>query len=250
MFDYVIVNSWWHSLSPVTLGFEHCQPGHRYGPAVRSYYLMHYVFSGEGDFWLNGVQYHLNPGDIFLIQPGQMTTYRASFSNPWHYCWLGFTADNLPEILRRPVMRQMPVRQVFERIEDLEPGNIDGRAFSLTYDLLWKLLRANSDLVKRPSSYAEYAKAYLDANYMGSVSIQAMADALHIDRRYLTAQFKEAYGLPPQAYLMDLRLEKAREFLSSGHSVTESAAMSGFADLPGFSRQYKARFGISPSKQK
>ena len=85
---------------------------------------------------------------------------------------------------------------------------------------------------------------------MGSVSIQTLADTLHIDRRYLTAQFKEAYGLPPQAYLMDLRLEKAREFLLNGHSVTESATMSGFADLPGFSRQYKARFGISPSKQK
>lgn len=250
MFNYVIINSWWHTLAPVTLGYERCEPGHRYGPAVRDYYLLHYILDGKGDFCRGGECYHLQPGDIFVIRPGEMTTYQASFDNPWHYCWLGFQANDIPEFLNAPVLRQMPVRQVFERITQLEPGDIDGKAFSLTYDLLWKLVRANCDLVKRPSSYAEYTKAYIDANYMGSVSIQSMADTLHIDRRYLTAQFKQAYGQPPQAYLMDLRLERAREFLSGGHSVTEAAAMAGFADLPGFSRQYKARFGIPPSKQK
>lgn len=250
MVDYVIIKSWWHTLAPVTLGYEQCEPGHRYGPAVRDYFLLHYVFDGEGDFYRDSVQYHLGAGDIFVIRPEEMTAYQASFDNPWHYCWLGFTAEHIPDFLNAPVLHQMPVRQVFERIAELEPGDIDGKAFSLTYDLLWKLSKANSDLVKKPSSYAEYAKAYLDANYMGSVSIQALADTLHIDRRYLTAQFKEAYGQPPQAYLMDLRLERAREFLSGGHSVTESAAMAGFADLPGFSRQYKNRFGIPPSKQK
>lgn len=250
MFDYVIVNSWWHTLSPITLGHDHVEPGHRYGPAVRTYYLMHYVLSGEGDFWHNGTQYHLFPGDIFVIRPGEMTTYQASFENPWHYCWLGFTAKNVPEFLDKPVLRQMPVRQIFERIIELEPVDIDGKVFSFAYDLLWRLSKANEDLVKRPSSYAEYAKAYLDTNYMGSVSIQSLADTLHIDRRYLTAQFKTAYGQPPQAYLMDLRLNKAREFLCGGHSVTDAAAMAGFADLPGFSRQYKRRYGIPPSKQK
>ena len=50
MFDYVIVQSWWHTLSPVTLGHDACVPGHKYGPAVRPYYLLHYIFDGEGDF--------------------------------------------------------------------------------------------------------------------------------------------------------------------------------------------------------
>ena len=250
MVNYVIVKSWWHTLCPVTLGYDHCEPGHRYGPAVRDYYLLHYVFDGEGDFYRGGEHYHLLPGDIFVIRPEELTTYQASFDDPWNYCRIGFQAENAPEFLNKPVLRQMPVRQVFERITELDSDDIDGKAFSLTYDLLRKLSKANSDLVKRPSSYAEYTKAYIDANYMGSVSIQSMADTLHIDRRYLTAQFKQAYGQPPQAYLMDLRLERAREFLSGGHSVTEAAAMAGFADLPGFSRQYKAQFGIPPSKQK
>ena len=94
------------------------------------------------------------------------------------------------------------------------------------------------------------AKAYLETSYMQPVSIQKLADTLHIDRRYLTVLFREAYGEPPQAYLMRLRLEQAREFLGQGYGVTEAAALAGFSDLSNFSRQYKRQFGASPSRQK
>ena len=102
----------------------------------------------------------------------------------------------------------------------------------------------------RTNSYAAYAKTYLETSYMQPVSIQGIADALHIDRRYLTVLFRQAYGIPPQAYLMELRLDQARAFLTQGYGVTEAATMSGFSDLANFSRRYKQRFGISPSAQK
>ena len=94
------------------------------------------------------------------------------------------------------------------------------------------------------------AKTYLETAYMRQVSIQEIADTLHIDRRYLTILFRETYGKPPQAYLMQLRLEQARNFLNQGFGVAEAASMSGFSDLSNFSRQYKRTFGICPSRQK
>ena len=102
----------------------------------------------------------------------------------------------------------------------------------------------------RQEPYAAYAKAYLETSYMQPVSIQKLADTLHIDRRYLTVLFREAYGEPPQAYLMRLRLEQAREFLGQGYGVAEAATLAGFSDLSNFSRQYKRQFGASPSRQK
>ena len=86
---------------------------------------------------------------------------------------------------------------------------------------------------------------------MQPVSIQKLADTLHIDRRYLTLLFRKAYGMPPQAYLMRLRMQQqAQEFLDQGYGVAEAAALAGFSDLPNFSRQYKRVFGVSPSSQK
>lgn len=45
----------------------------------------------------------MHAGNIFVIPPYLETYYQADAQNPWHYVWIGFTADaRLPEALRRP----------------------------------------------------------------------------------------------------------------------------------------------------
>jgi transcriptional regulator GlxA family with amidase domain len=85
---------------------------------------------------------------------------------------------------------------------------------------------------------------------MAAVTIEDLANTLHIDRRHLTNVFRKSYGISPHAFLMELRLNKAREFLRSGCSVTDAAAMAGFSDLPNFSKKYKSRFGLCPRDEK
>lgn len=250
MAQYMITPGWWHGVSPVYYGYEACAPGHTFGPAVRSDPLLHYVLEGEGTFLLDGKIYNVQKGDIFVILPEQITTYRASESDPWKYAWLCFSAPQLPSFLHSPVLRQPPVRHIFAYIRDhYEDENLTGKIFALTHELLWKLSQ-DQQIRETPSQYAVYAKTYLENSYMRRLSIQEIADSLHIDRRYLTALFRQTYGMPPQAFLMTLRMEKAKEFLGAGHRVSEAAAMAGFTDLANFSKQYKAHFGISPGKEK
>lgn len=240
----------WESFTPVFYGFEACRPGHTFGPAVRNDPLVHYVLEGEGTFTVNGQTHTLYKGDLFVILPGQVTTYRASNQDPWHYAWISFSADSIPACLNTPVLRQMPVHHIFAYIRDhFREENLTGKIFSLTHELLW-LLSKDQKPRQQTSSYAFYTKTYLDTFYMRRLSIQELADELHVDRRYLTALFRREYGQPPLAYLMELRLCKAKEFLEAGHRVWEAAAMAGFSDLANFSKQYKARFGITPSKEK
>ena len=250
-FEYAVAPGWWHRLTPLNYGYEACEPGHSFGPAVRHYYLLHYVLEGEGTFLKAGTLHRIEAGDLFVICPEELTTYRASDTNPWQYIWLGFQAEQTPEFLKEPVIRQPPVRKIFEKLRDQgQDENRDGKIFSLMYDLLWRLSLNTPVQDDRQNTYAAYAKTYLETSYMRPVSIQQIADTLHIDRRYLTILFREAYGKPPQAYLMQLRLEQARDFLNQGYGVTEAAALAGFTDLSIFSRQYKRCFGISPSRQK
>lgn len=251
MYSHAIAPGWWHKITPLDCGYEACMPNHIFGPAVRPYYLLHYVLEGEGIFLKNGTVYQVRSGDLFVICPEELTTYRASQEIPWAYSWVSFRAAETPEFLREPVIRQPPVRQVFEQIRDQVLGSPeDGKLFSLLYEMLWRLSLDVPLKQDRQNTYALYAKTYLETAYMRQVSIQEIANTLHIDRRYLTTLFRETYGKPPQVYLMQLRLEQAREFLNQGYSVTDAASMAGFSDLSNFSRQYKACFGISPSKQK
>lgn len=249
MFHGVIVSGWWHSVSPVTYGFEVCKSGHTFGPAIREYYLLHYVLDGEGEFFCHDGAYRLGKGDLFVIRPGEVTTYRADKQNPWSYVWLSFTCDRQIPILESPVLRNPPVRHLFETLQRCgSQPEMDGRIFSLTYDLLWTLERSEQKKPSGGTQYAVYAKTFLDNEYMRPVTMQALADSLHIDRRYLTALFRAQYGVAPQTYLMELRLERAREFLRQGSRVSDAAAMAGFTDAANFSRKYKQRFGVSPVK--
>ena len=182
-----------------------------------------------------------------MISPGQITTYYADRQNPWRYGWIGFTASEEFDFLSTPVIRQPQVLRIFQSIRDCcDREDSDAEVFVLTFQMLYIL--SQSSTRSRPApDYAVKTKAYLDNAYMHKVSIAQIARSLHIDRRYLTAIFRKTYACSPQEYLSRLRLEKARGFLLSGHSVTNVAALSGFSDLSNFSRQFKAYFGYPPS---
>ena len=45
--------------------------GHKYGPAVRPYYLIHYILAGSGTFKTDQSIYKLHARQGFLIEPGQ-----------------------------------------------------------------------------------------------------------------------------------------------------------------------------------
>lgn len=250
LYDHVILPGSWYEIVPVICGFEDCKPGHIYGPAVRSYYLMHYVMEGCGTFFRDDGCYSVKNGDIFVIRPGEVTTYQASQDDPWYYVWLGFTSAEEIPFLSEAVLRQMPVRHLFAWIrENVASSDIDGRLYCLTHELLWTLSRSAGREQRPGSRYAEYLKAYIENSYMNRISMVEVADRLHIDRRYLTALFRERYGQSPQSYLVEFRLAKAAGFLENGCSVADAAIMSGFSDLPNFSKRFKKKYGICPKRK-
>ena len=89
-----------NDLNLVLFGFEDCAPGHSYGPAIRKCYLMHFVTDGCGKFEINGRDYDLQKGDMFLIPPDVATVYRASFETPWSYIWVGMRGIILPTYMQ------------------------------------------------------------------------------------------------------------------------------------------------------
>lgn len=65
-------------------------PDHKWGPAVRNHYLIHYAVAGCGTYTVDGTTYALRAGQGFLIEPFVITTYQADHDDPWEYYWFGF----------------------------------------------------------------------------------------------------------------------------------------------------------------
>ena len=68
--DVLLINRHFAELNPVIVGQEVCAPGHRFGPSVRKYVLLHCVLSGKGTYTCGGVTYPVATGQIFRILPG------------------------------------------------------------------------------------------------------------------------------------------------------------------------------------
>ena len=249
MLEKSIMPDMWQSVVPIFYGYEACEKGHSWGPTIRGHYLLHYIFDGCGTIEKNEKIYTAGKDDIFVITPEDVTTYTASDENPWTYCWLAFRADEPLPGLDKTVISAPAARSIFSTLREMLETNVFSiRIYALTYEVLWLLSREKMPDVSR--NYAAYAKIHLENTYVTAVTIESIAETLHIDRRHLTAVFRKAYGITPQQYLMLLRLEKAKEFLALGYSVTDSAAMAGFSDLSNFSKKYKQYYGITPRQQK
>jgi AraC-like DNA-binding protein len=67
-----------------------------------------------------------------------------------------------------------------------------------------------------------------------------------LSRYALVRQFGRHYGLPPLAWLQQLRLESARTDIGKGTSLAEAAAASGFSDQSHLTRQFVRKFGYTP----
>ena len=80
-------------------GFEHCLPRHSYGPNVRNNYVIHAVISGKGILDYSGKRWESREGQIFLLFPGEETTYYADRNDPWYYCWIGFQGESAAKIV-------------------------------------------------------------------------------------------------------------------------------------------------------
>ena len=62
--------------------------------------------------------------------------------------------------------------------------------------------------------------------------------------------FRELVGMSPHRYLVHRRLDRARDLLRSGMSVTDVCYAAGFNNLSHFIKSFRAHFGMLPSKLK
>jgi AraC family transcriptional regulator, L-rhamnose operon transcriptional activator RhaR len=86
----------------------------------------------------------------------------------------------------------------------------------------------------------------LEADIARAWTLTALAVELHLTPGYLVRLFKAATGLPPMAYLAQLRAEHAAVLLlHSDDSVTHIGRAVGWPDQSSFARRFRAHYGLS-----
>lgn len=89
---------------------------------------------------------------------------------------------------------------------------------------------------------------YIHENFREpDISVANLAKISYLSETYFRKVFNRIYGVSPNKYIRNLRLEWALSLLESGEfSVLEVAARSGFSDAKYFSREFKKKYLKSP----
>ncbi len=77
-------------------------------------------------------------------------------------------------------------------------------------------------------------------------SLQELAALAGVSRFALLRAFKQAFGVPPHAWLVQQRAEHARRLLARGLPPAKVAQAAGFADQSHLTRQFARQFGFTP----
>jgi len=86
--------------------------------------------------------------------------------------------------------------------------------------------------------------------YYPDVTLDALANNLMINKRYISSLFKDKLGISPMQYLKNFRLDDAAQRLIKypDQNVEEIAGTVGFKDSLYFSREFKKKFGVPPGR--
>lgn len=105
----------------------------------------------------------------------------------------------------------------------------------------------------RPGGLARWqarrAVAYIDANLESKLEVQGLAELASLSKSHFSRAFKRSLGLPPMAYVMLRRVERAKVLMTSTtRQLTEIALICGFADQSHLNRSFRRIIGVSPGR--
>jgi len=92
------------------------------------------------------------------------------------------------------------------------------------------------------------SKAFMERYLSEKIELEKIASTAFMSRFHYTRIFKKVYGLSPRQYLKDLRMNKGKELLKQGLTITQVCFDVGYDSLPTFCNAFKKATGFSPGE--
>lgn len=86
----------------------------------------------------------------------------------------------------------------------------------------------------------------MDDDPAAELALSTLAAAAGLSRYQFLRAFSRLTGLPPHAYLLQRRVQRARRLVRAGLPLAEAAAASGFADQSHMTRCFVRSLGLTP----
>lgn len=243
------------------------EPGFSSGVRVIQHYQLQYILSGNGFMEIAHQKYEVSKGMLCFWGPGVKHVILSSRKQPLVILGVQFHLTRT----KKPV--------VFEDFEGFpprfsvhSPASVENMLFEIIQEftsqrLYWEetasaLCKALLLLVARqirindrfPSTswkVTEEILSYIHDSYHLPLNNQTIAAHFHFHPAYVNRLVSQATGLSLHQYVINVRINRAVELLhSTSMNIGEIAAAVGYQNIHYFSRLFKRKMGIPPSKHK
>ncbi len=231
-------------------------------------YTIGVIAAGAEAFLCRG-RMHLAPmGSLVAINPGEVHTGQAVDGQGWtqHIFYLNaallegvdpaLTVDS-PDLpyFPNPVIEDASLAKLILNVHLA----LEHSAFTLAQEsrLTWALAqliarhagnRPSLPSLGRAHQSVKRVQDYLEAHFAENVSLQQLAQIANLSPFHLLRLFRKQVGLPPHAYLMQVRVARAKTRLAAGYTIATVTQETGFVDQSHLTRHFKRIVGVTPGQ--
>jgi AraC-like DNA-binding protein len=246
-------------------------PSHHYfqwsNGRVQDEYQIIYISGGKGVFEsLNCSTTDINEGTVLLLFPGEWHRYKPDKHTGWTEYWVGCKGDIVDNLLNQHFFsKENPVLeiglhenmvQLFTEIIDRTREEKTGYQ-PLVAGIVLHLLGAIHAFTRQQHFEEENltenainkARLVIRTRIEQDFTMEQLAEELNVSYAWFRKAFKKYTGIAPHQYLIQLRIEKAKLFLTENKMpIKEIALKLNFESSFYFSRIFKDKTGVTPEQ--
>jgi AraC-like DNA-binding protein len=242
---------------------------HAFDKHYHEEYVIAVVTRSEYSFFCEGHTCIARKGQIILINPGDIHSGYAINDEGWTYRALYPTITTLRQIASEmtgthgdtpyfpdPVVDDTHAAGLLVKLHQVLEHSISQlERDTHLHTALGALIARHAH--NRPRSLLRLAderasvgrtRHYLEAHYMENPSLEELAHIAGLSPYHLVRVFRQETGLPPHAYLTQVRIQRAKAHLQAGEPIAAVAAATGFSDQSHFTRRFKRIIGVTPGQ--
>lgn len=241
---------------------------HSFAPHAHEGFAIGVIETG-GDRFLYRRGVHVAPaGSLVLINPAEPHTGASALPGGWRYRMLYPEAELLQRAASELAGRPRAIPYFHEPVVDDPPlahallalhARLETQPEPLEREsrllgLLAALVERHADTLHLPAEIAaepgvaRRVRDYLEAHAHERVALDDLARLTGASGYQVMRQFQKVMGLPPHAYLTQIRVERAKRLLAHHVPPAQVAALVGFYDQSHLTRHFKRIVGVPPSQ--
>ena len=223
-----------------------------------------YVDQGALHSVVNGQDLLLKQGDLVIYGPNQWHMQYADIGVAPRYVTVSFVisgVDLTPLMNRRFAAPQEVVNILQAMLREQERMDLysDDIILAQLKLLLLQLLRETvaprggklqtSNAIHAENEIIRRAQQYISSHIREKLSVPLVARQVDVSPSYLTALFHKNLQISPGEYIRRIKLQESKQMIRENNlNFTEIAAELQYSTVHHFSRQFKEKFGITPTE--